>query len=438
MSTVRNHIAELRWRGLLHDSMPGTEEFLLQGPQRGYIGFDPTADSLHVGNMVQIMMLKHFQESGHQPIALVGGATGMVGDPSGKSAERNLLDEDVLRHNQQCVGEQLARFIDFNSTTRPAELVNNYDWFKDFNFLDFLRHVGKHISVSYMLAKDSVKNRMETGISYTEFTYQLVQGYDYYWLYKNRGCRVQMGGSDQWGNITTGTELIRRMAGGEAYAVTTPLLTKADGSKFGKSEGGNIWLDAKRTSPYKYFQFWVNATDADAARFAHIFTNWTQEQVDALIAEHTRAPHMRLLQKEVAAFITVMTHGEAELKSAIKTTEALFGNSPEQLLELPEKSWEDLFDSLGNYETVSNPDDFQPAGISREQIGLGIPFDKLFWRSRFLPSSGEAKRALDEGALSVNKIKVSVGQTTSSHQLIHGKYLLLQRGKKNYFLVKAI
>ena len=303
MTTVRNHVEELRWRGLLHDSMPGTEEFLMKGPASGYIGFDPTADSLHVGNMVQIMMLKHFQESGHRPIALVGGATGMVGDPSGKSSERNLLDEDVLRHNQQCVGDQLARFIDFKSATRPAELVNNYDWFKDMGFLRFIREVGKHIPVAYMLAKDSVKNRMESGISFTEFTYQLVQGYDYYWLYKNKGCKLQMGGSDQWGNITTGTELIRRMDGGEAFALTTPLLTKADGTKFGKSEGGNIWLDAKRTSPYKYFQFWVNATDADAARFAHIFTNWTKDQVASLVAEHASAPHMRMLQKEVAAYM---------------------------------------------------------------------------------------------------------------------------------------
>ncbi len=428
MSTVRNHIAELRWRGLLHDSMPGTEEFLLQGPQRGYIGFDPTADSLHVGNMVQIMMLKHFQESGHQPIALVGGATGMVGDPSGKSAERNLLDEDVLRHNQKCVGDQLARFIDFNSTTRPAELVNNYDWFKDFNFLDFLRHVGKHISVSYMLAKDSVKNRMETGISYTEFTYQLVQGYDYYWLYKNRGCRLQMGGSDQWGNITTGTELIRRMAGGEAYAVTTPLLTKADGSKFGKSEGGNIWLDAKRTSPYKYFQFWVNATDADAARFAHIFTNWTQEQVDALIAEHTRAPHLRLLQKEVAAFITVMTHGQAELDSAIHASEILFGNgTAEALGSLSEQQWLDVFDGVPQAE------------VSRDMLAAGIPIvDLLSDRTGFLPSKGEARRALKEGSISINRAKSAEDRTVNADDLLSGRFVLLQRGKKNYFLVKAV
>ena len=441
MSTVRDHVEELTWRGLLHDSMPGTREFLNQGPASGYIGFDPTADSLHVGNMVQIMMLKHFQESGHRPIALVGGATGMVGDPSGKNSERNLLDEDVLRHNQRCVGDQLARFIDFKSTTRPAELVNNYDWFKDMGFLRFIREVGKHIPVGYMLAKDSVKNRMETGISFTEFTYQLVQGYDFYWLYKNKGCRLQMGGSDQWGNITTGTELIRRMDGGEAYALTTPLLTKADGSKFGKSEGGNIWLDAKRTSPYKYFQFWVNATDADAARFAHIFTNWTKDQVDAIVGEHARAPHLRMLQKEVAAYITRMTHGEGELHNVIRASEIIFGNSAsEDLNRIPEEMWEQLMDSLPSYQTVANPDDQEPhAGVSREQITLGLEVQKLLWRTQFLSSSSEARRALQEGSISINKVKVSDEKAgVSSQLLIHNKYLLLQRGKKNYFLVKVV
>ena len=441
MSTVRDHVEELTWRGLLHDSMPGTREFLNQGPASGYIGFDPTADSLHVGNMVQIMMLKHFQESGHRPIALVGGATGMVGDPSGKKSERNLLDEDVLRHNQRCVGDQLARFIDFKSTTRPAELVNNYDWFKDMGFLTFIRDVGKHIPIGYMLAKDSVKNRMETGISFTEFTYQLVQGYDYYWLYKNKGCRLQMGGSDQWGNITTGTELIRRMDGGEAYALTTPLLTKTDGSKFGKSEGGNIWLDAKRTSPYKYFQFWVNATDADAARFAHIFTDWTKDRVDAIVGEHARAPHLRMLQKEVAAYITRMTHGEGELHDVIRASEIIFGNSAsEDLNRIPEEMWEQLMDSLPSYQTVANPDDQEPhAGVSREQITLGLEVQKLLWRTQFLSSSSEARRALQEGSISINKVKVSDEKAgVSSQLLIHNKYLLLQRGKKNYFLVKAV
>ncbi|HMC98236.1 MAG TPA: tyrosine--tRNA ligase, partial [Flavobacteriales bacterium] len=373
-------------------------------------------------------MLKHFQESGHRPIALVGGATGMVGDPSGKSSERNLLDEDVLRHNQKCVGEQLARFIDFNSKTRPAELVNNYDWFKDMGFLSFIRDVGKHIPVSYMLAKDSVKNRMETGISFTEFTYQLVQGYDYYWLYKNKGCRLQMGGSDQWGNITTGTELIRRMDGGEAYALTTPLLTKADGSKFGKSEGGNIWLDAKRTSPYKYFQFWVNATDADAARFAHIFTNWTKDQVDALIAEHAKAPHMRRLQKEVAAFITVMTHGQGELDAAIQASEILFGNgTTEALATLSEQQWNDVFEGVPQAE------------VPRDVLSAGVPIiDLLSDRSGFLPSKGEAKRALKEGSISVNKAKVGEDHNVGAADLLSQRFILLARGKKNYFLVKAV
>ena len=442
---MKNYISELRWRGLLHDSMPGAEEQLAKGPQRGYIGFDPTADSLHVGTMVQIMMLVHFQRCGNTPIALVGGATGMVGDPSGKSAERNLLDEDALRHNQACVQAQLERFIDFTGAN-AAELVNNYDWFKDMGFLRFIREVGKHIPVGYMLAKDSVKNRMETGISFTEFTYQLVQGYDFYWLYKHKDCRLQMGGSDQWGNITTGTELIRRMGGEEAvsnpaFAITTPLLTKADGSKFGKSEGGNIWLDAKRTSPYKYFQFWVNATDADAARFAHIFTNWTKDQVDAIVGEHARAPHLRMLQKEVAAHITRMTHGEGELHNVIRASEIIFGNSAsEDLNRIPEEMWEQLMDSLPSYQTVANPDDQEPhAGVSREQITLGLEVQKLLWRTQFLSSSSEARRALQEGSISINKVKVSDEKAgVSSQLLIHNKYLLLQRGKKHYVLVKVV
>jgi len=427
MSTVRDHVEELTWRGLLHDSMPGTREYLNQGPASGYIGFDPTADSLHVGNMVQIMMLKHFQESGHRPIALVGGATGMVGDPSGKKSERNLLDEETLRHNQRCVGEQLARFIDFNSAARPAELVNNYDWFKDMGFLRFIREVGKHIPVGYMLAKDSVKNRMETGISFTEFTYQLVQGYDFYWLYKHKGCRLQMGGSDQWGNITTGTELIRRMDGGEAYALTTPLLTKADGSKFGKSEGGNIWLDAARTSPYKFYQFWVNAADADAARFAHIFTVWPKERVDALVAEHARAPHLRALQREVASAITVMAHGQGELDAAIKASEILFGGGTSEALgSLSDKQWLDVFDGVPQAE------------VPRDALSAGLPIvDLLSERSGFLPSKGEAKRALKEGSISVNKTKAGDDRTINADDLINGRFILLQRGKKNYFLVKA-
>lgn len=439
---VKNFIEELRWRGLLHDSMPGAEGQLKKGPQRGYIGFDPTADSLHVGNLVQIMILVHFQRCGHMPIALVGGATGMVGDPSGKSAERNLLDEGALRHNQACIQAQLERFLDF-SGTNAAELVNNYDWFKDMDFLRFIREVGKHITVNYMMAKDSVKNRLETGLSFTEFSYQLVQGYDYYWLWKNKACNFQMGGSDQWGNITTGTELIRRMGGDEAtsnpaFAITTPLLTKADGSKFGKSESGNVWLDAKRTSPYKFYQFWLNTADDEAAKCLRIFTTWEKERIEAIIADHVKSPHLRTLQKELAADLTRRVHGEEELKAAIKTSEALFGNSREQLEALASSAWEDLYDSLDHYDTVPNPDDFNPAGVSRDQIGAGIPMDKLFWRSGFLKSSGDAKRAIQEGALSVNKVKVDGSQTTSSEQLISEKYLLLQRGKKNYFLVKVV
>jgi tyrosyl-tRNA synthetase len=426
MSTVRNHVEELRWRGLLHDSMPGTEEHLMKGPASGYIGFDPTADSLHVGNMVQIMMLTHFQQSGHKPIALVGGATGMVGDPSGKSSERNLLDEEALRHNQDCVGKQLARFIDFDSSTRPAEMVNNYDWFKDMGFLRFIREVGKHIPVSYMLAKDSVKNRMETGISFTEFTYQLVQGYDYYWLYKNRGCKLQMGGSDQWGNITTGTELIRRMDGGEAYALTTPLLTKADGSKFGKSEGGNIWLDAKRTSPYKFYQFWVNASDADVERFTHIFTTWDKAEIEARVAEHRAKPGS--LQKLFAADITRRTHGDTELANAIEASNVLFGNATtEALARLSADQLLDIFDGVPQAE------------VSRDTITGNVPIiDLLSDRSGFLSSKGEAKRALKEGSISVNKGKCAEDRVVGTDDLLSGSFILLQRGKKNYFLVKVV
>jgi len=428
MSIVRDHVEELRWRGLLHDSMPGTQEFLMNGPTSGYIGFDPTADSLHVGNMVQIMMLKHFQDSGHRPIALVGGATGMVGDPSGKSSERNLLDEDVLRHNQQCVGDQLARFIDFSSKTRPAELVNNYDWFKDMGFLRFIREVGKHIPLGYMLAKDSVKNRMETGISFTEFTYQLVQGYDYYWLYKNKGCRLQMGGSDQWGNITTGTELIRRMDGGEAFALTTPLLTKADGSKFGKSEGGNIWLDAKRTSPYKFYQFWLGASDDDAARYVHIFTAWSKAEVEALVAEHKAAPHQRILQKRLAADITRHAHGDTELKAAEQASEILFGQSTAEALgELTEKQWLDVFEGVPQAE------------VDRNMLQNGVPvIDLLTELSGFLPSKAEAKRTLKEGGISLNKVKVGEDRNVNTADLLSERFILLQRGKKNYFLVKVV
>ncbi len=420
-----NFIQELRWRGMLQDSTPGVEEHLQKGPAKGYIGFDPTADSLHVGHLVQVMTLTHFQRCGHTPVALVGGATGMVGDPSGKRTERNLLDEDALRHNQECVQKQLERFLDF-SGTNAARMVNNYDWFKDMGFLRFIREVGKHITVNYMMAKDSVKSRLESGLSFTEFSYQLVQGYDFYWLNKHEGCTVQMGGSDQWGNITTGTELIRRMGGGEAYAVTTQLLTKADGTKFGKSEGGNVWLDASRTSPYAFYQFWLNTADADAARMAAIFTPWSRAEVAALTEEHAKAPHLRQLQKELAAHITTLVHGKAELDAAIQASTILFGNAAEGLATLSERQWLDVFDGVPQ------------ANVPRPAIEAGVAIvDLLVEATGFLPSKGEARRALKEGSISVNKAKVDDGCTVKADDLINGKFILLQRGKKNYFLVKA-
>lgn len=420
-------IEELRWRGLLQDSMPGVEEHLAKGAMRGYIGFDPTADSLHVGNLVQIMILVHFQRCGHRPVALVGGATGMVGDPSGKNAERNLLDEDALRHNERCIKAQLERFLDFNDPTNAAELVNNYDWFKEMGFLRFIREVGKHITVNYMMAKDSVKNRLETGLSFTEFSYQLVQGYDFYWLHKNKACSLQMGGSDQWGNITTGTELIRRMDGGEAFAITTPLLTKSDGSKFGKSEGGNIWLDAARTSPYKFYQFWLNATDEEAARFAKIFTHWNEEECTALIDDHAKDPGKRKLQKEVAGFITALVHGAAEKDAAVQASGILFSNSTDGLAELSERQLLDVFEGVPQAE------------LAKTDLAPGIAIiDLLTDRTGFLPSKGEAKRALKEGSISVNRTKVQEDHVVDAGSLLNGKFLLLQRGKKNYFLVKVI
>jgi tyrosyl-tRNA synthetase len=421
-------IEELRWRGLLHDSMPGVEEHLAKGVQRGYIGFDPTADSLHVGNLVQIMILVHFQRCGHKPVALVGGATGMVGDPSGKSAERNLLDEDALRHNERCIKAQLERFLDFNHATNPAELVNNYDWFKDMGFLRFIREVGKHITVNYMMAKDSVKNRLETGLSFTEFSYQLVQGYDFYWLYKNKECSLQMGGSDQWGNITTGTELIRRMDGGSAFAITTPLLTKSDGSKFGKSEGGNIWLDAKRTSPYKFYQFWLNVADEEAERFIRIFTTMEQDEIEKLIAEHAGAPHQRSLQKRLAAEVTRRTHGEQELQGAIQASGILFEQGDADALgRLSDQQWIDVFEGVPQAE------------LSGDLFGSGIGIiDLLADRTSFLASKGEAKRALKENSISLNRVKVGEDRVVNSADLISGRFLLLQRGKKNYFLVKVV
>jgi tyrosyl-tRNA synthetase len=423
---TRDFLNELKWRGMLNDSTPGVDEHLKNGPASGYIGFDPTADSLHVGHLVQVMTLTHFQRCGHKPIALVGGATGMVGDPSGKRTERNLLDEEALRHNQECVKKQLERFLDFSGTVNPARMVNNYDWFKDMGFLRFIREVGKHITVNYMMAKDSVKSRLESGLSFTEFSYQLVQGYDFHWLNKHEGCTVQMGGSDQWGNITTGTELIRRMGGGEAYAITTQLLTKADGTKFGKSEGGNVWLDPARTSPYKFYQFWLNNSDADAAKAALIFTTWEQAFAQDLIAQHAKAPHERRLQKELAAFITTLVHGKSELEGAIAASDILFGGSTDGLSTLTEQQWLDVFEGVPQSE------------VARSAVEGGVPIiDLLTEHTGFLASKGEAKRALKEGSISVNKRKVDDARVVDTADLINGRFILLQRGKKNYFLVKV-
>ncbi|MDQ3099890.1 MAG: tyrosine--tRNA ligase [Bacteroidota bacterium] len=419
---------ELRWRGMLQDSMPGVEKHLAKGPQLGYIGFDPTADSLHVGNLVQIMLLVHFQRAGHRPVALVGGATGMVGDPSGKSEERQLLDEVSLQRNVEGIRHQLSQFLDFNSAENRAELVNNYDWFREMGFLQFIRDVGKHITVNYMMAKDSVKKRLETGISFTEFSYQLVQGYDYYHLYKTKGCSVQMGGSDQWGNITTGSELIRRMDGGEAFAITTPLLTKADGSKFGKSEGGNIWLDPKRTSPYRFYQFWLNSSDEDVVRYVHIFTTWSQAEIGSLVMAHQKAPHLRALQKELASDITRRVHGEDGVRAADRATEILFGQSTaESLTALSEAEWLDVFEGVPQAEVRS------------ELLRGGLPIIELLTAStNFLPSKGEAKRALKEGSIYVNKAKVGEDRIVDTTDASGGKFILLQRGRKTNFLVKVV
>ncbi len=428
---MTNFVEELRWRGLLHDIMPDTEEYLLKNKTAGYIGFDPTADSLHIGSLVQILILKHFQNAGHKPIALVGGATGMVGDPSGKSAERNLLDEATLLKNVNGVKAQLARFLDFDSAAEnPAELVNNFDWMKDISLIDFVRDTGKHITVNYMMAKDSVKKRLgsesKEGMSFTEFTYQLFQGYDFYHLYKEMDCKLQMGGSDQWGNITTGTELIRRKAQGKAYAITVPLVTKADGTKFGKTEGGNVWLDANRTSPYKFYQYWLNSSDEDAEKYIKIFTFLDKETIEALIAEHKKAPHMRLLQKKLGEEVTVMTHGQEAFENAIKASNILFGKSTgEDLKSLDEQTFLDVFDGVPQ------------ASVSKDDIKEGLDMiGALAAKTGFLNSNGEARRALKENAISVNKEKVKEDFTISNTDLIADKYVLLQRGKKNYYLLK--
>ena len=428
---MTNFVEELRWRGLLHDIMPETEAHLLEHATAGYIGFDPTADSLHIGSLVQILILKHFQNAGHKPIALVGGATGMVGDPSGKSAERNLLDEASLLKNIEGVKSQLSRFLDFDTTAdNPAELVNNFDWMKDISLIDFVRDTGKHITVNYMMAKDSVKKRLSSeskeGMSFTEFTYQLFQGYDFYHLYKEKNCKLQMGGSDQWGNITTGTELIRRKAQGKAYAITVPLVTKADGTKFGKTEGGNVWLDAKRTSPYKFYQYWLNSSDEDAEKYIKIFTFLDKDAVEALVAEHREAPHLRLLQKKIGEEVTVMTHGQEAFDNAIKASQILFGKSTsEDLKSLDEQTFLDIFEGVPQ------------ATISKEDIDNGLDMiGALAAKTGFLNSNGEARRALKENAISVNKEKVTDSFMIGSSDIIADSYVLLQRGKKNYFLLK--
>lgn len=425
---LKNFVEELRWRGMLSEMMPGTEDFLNQGMAAGYIGFDPTADSLGVGNMVQVMTLLHFQRCGHKPYALVGGATGMVGDPSGKSAERNLLDEATLQHNISCQQKQLERFLDFNCGENSAVVVNNYDWMKDFSFLGFLREVGKHITISYMMAKDSVQSRLEKGISFTEFSYQLLQGYDFYYLWKNHGVQLQMGGSDQWGNITTGNEFIRRKEGGEAFALCTNLIKKADGTKFGKTEGGNIWLDAKRTSPYKFYQFWLNSSDADAENYIKIFSLKERETLEALIAAHHQEPHLRNLQKELAREVTIRVHSEEDLQNAMAASDILFGKSTRESLEsLQDETFLEVFEGVPQFRVSKN--------LLEAGCGLG---DLLTEHSQILSSKGEFKRAMQEKSLSMNKEKLEdAEQIIKSDALLNGKYLLMQRGKKNYFLIIA-
>jgi len=428
---MKNFIEELQWRGMMHDSMPGTEEHLLEEMRSAYVGFDPTADSLHIGNLVPIMLLAHYQRCGHRPIALVGGATGMIGDPSGKSSERNLLDEKTLRHNQDCVKAQLSHFLDFTSDAKNAAiLVNNYDWMKEFSFLDFIRDVGKHITVNYMMSKDSVKNRISSeskeGMSFTEFTYQLVQGYDFLHLYQKNQTTLQMGGSDQWGNITTGTELIRRIGGGKGYAITCPLITKSDGSKFGKSEGGNVWLDAKRTSAYKFYQYWLNTSDEDAEKYIKIFTFLDQETIQNLVIEHAKAPHNRILQKRLGEEVTLLVHGKEAYENALAASEILFGNSTANVLKsLDEQTFLDVFDGIPQ------------AVISSELLKDGITMvDALAGKTNFLSSNGEAKRALKENGIAVNKEKVTEDFVITKSDSIAEKYVLLQRGKKSYFLIR--
>lgn len=421
-----NFVEELRWRGMIHDITPGTEEQLSKEMTAGYVGFDPTASSLHIGNLVPIMMLKHLQLKGHKPFALVGGATGMIGDPSGKSEERNLLSEETLRYNEKCIQKQLEKFLDFSDKPNSAEVVNNYDWFKDFNFLDFLREAGKYITVNYMMAKDSVKRRLETGISFTEFSYQLVQGYDFFWLNQNKNCKLQMGASDQWGNIVTGTELIRRKSDGEAFALTCPLVTKSDGTKFGKTESGTVWLDAAKTSPYKFYQFWLNTSDADASKYMRIFTLLNKEEIEALETQHAEAPHLRILQKALAKDVTIRVHSEEDYNQAVEASEILFGKgTAESLRNISEEDLLSIFEGVPQME------------ISREELEKGIHIIELLAdKTQIFPSRGETRKMITGGGLSINKDKISETELViDSSYLLSNKFILVQKGKKNYYLV---
>ena len=428
-----NFVEELRWRGMIHDMMPGTEEQLQKEMTSAYVGIDPTADSLHIGHLVSVMMLKHLQRAGHRPIALVGGATGMIGDPSMKSAERNLLDEATLRHNQDSIKKQLSKFLDFDSDApNAAKLVNNYDWMKDYSFLNFIRDIGKHLTVNYMMAKDSVKKRLSSessvGMSFTEFSYQLLQGYDYLFLYQNEGCRLQMGGSDQWGNITTGTELIRRKTGGEAFALTCPLITKADGGKFGKTESGNVWLDRRYTSPYKFYQFWLNVSDADAARYIKIFTDLSQDEIATLEEEQAAAAHLRPLQKRLAKEITVMVHSLEDYEAAVEASNILFGNSThESLMKLDEDTLLAVFEGVPQFE------------VSRDELSAGVKaIDLLTEKAAVFASKGEMRKLVQSGGISINKDKLADAETViDCSSLLNEKYMLVQRGKKNYYLLLA-
>lgn len=427
---TKNFVEELRWRGMIHDVMPGTEELLMREQTSAYVGIDPTADSLHIGHLVGVMMLKHFQLAGHRPIALVGGATGMIGDPSGKSKERNLLDEKTLRSNQEAIKRQLAKFLDFDSDApNRAIMVNNYDWMKDFSFLDFIRDVGKHITVNYMMAKDSVKKRIgqdsKTGMSFTEFSYQLVQGYDFLYLYTHHNCKLQMGGSDQWGNITTGTELIRRKVSGEAFALTCPLITKADGGKFGKTESGNVWLDPKRTSPYKFYQFWLNTSDEDAEKYIKIFTLLGREEIGNLIAKHREEPHRRALQRVLAGEITRMVHGDDALQAAIDASQILFGKgTTEQLMNLDEDTFLSVFEGVPQ------------STLRKEDLQLPL-FNILSEKTGIFKSNGEARRMIKDNGVAVNKQKIKEDFVFSAGKLLNGKYFLVQKGKKNYFIIRV-